>query len=179
MRIDVALNTAYPSLRGLETYLGPKAVLSRGLHGLRLHGLRVALIGVDADAVRLLPELARQAGTLKVFQHTPPWVLPAAAGGRGRETVAPEWSALKTRLAQWRARRHLYRQVQEPWLRRQLLPGHAPGAGRPVSFSNEFYPALLQPHCQLITWPIDRLCEDGIRTCDGLVHEVDHVILAG
>lgn len=179
MKADVVVNAAYPALRGLDAYPGPKVVLSRGLDGVALRGLRVALIGVDAHAVRLLPELARQARTLKLFQHTPHWVLPADSGGRGSHALPVGWGALKTRLAEWRARRHLHRQVQEPWLRRQLLPQYPLGTDRGVSFSNDFYPALLQPHCELVTWPIDRLCEDGIRTCDGLVHEVDCVIVAG
>ncbi len=179
MKADVVVNAAYPSLRGLEAYPGPKVVLSRGLDGVALRGLRVAVIGVDARVVRWLPELARQAATLRLFQHTPHWVLPAAAGAPGSHAAPSGWGGLRTRLAQWRARRHLHRQVPEPWLRRQLLPQYRLGADRGVSFSNDFYPALLQRHCELVTWPIDRLCEDGIRTCDGLVHEVDCVILAG
>jgi cation diffusion facilitator CzcD-associated flavoprotein CzcO len=179
MRADEMVNAAYPALRGLEAYLGPKVLLSRGLDGVALRGLRVAVIGVDAHVVRLLPSLVRQAAVLRVFQHTPQWVLPAAAGARGSHGRPIGRGPLRLRLAQWRAKRHLHRQVREPWLRRQLLPqdGMSPDAG--VSFSNEFYPALQQPHCELVTWPIDRLCEDGIRTCDGLVHQVDCVIVAG
>lgn len=179
MKADVRERAAYPALRGLETYPGSTVALARGLDGVALRGLRVALIGIDASTVRLLPELVRQAGALKVFQHTPHWVLPAASGAGGRHVVPSGWGPLRLGLAQWRARRHLHRQVREPWLRRQLLPQYRMGPDAGVSFSNEFYPALLQPHCELVTWPIDRLCEDGIRTCDGLVHEVDCVILAG
>ncbi|RZL09132.1 MAG: hypothetical protein EOP40_10905 [Rubrivivax sp.] len=179
MKAAAVVNAAYPSLRGLEAYAGLKLVLAHGLDGMALRGLRVALIGIDAQAVRLLPELARQAAVLKVFQHTPQWVLPGELGPQGDALKPAAWGPLKARVAQWRARRHLHRQVREPWLRRQLLPQYRLGTGRTVSFSNEFYPALLQPHCELVTWPIDRLCEDGIRTCDGLVHQVDCVIVAG
>ena len=67
MKADVVVNAAYPALRGLEAYTGPKVVLSRGLDGVMLRGLRVAVIGVDAHVVRLLPALARQAATLRLF----------------------------------------------------------------------------------------------------------------
>lgn len=179
MRADLPTSRAYPGLRGLESYAGPTMRLSRARDEIDVTGLRVAVIGVDATTVRCLPELARQARTLKLFQHTPQWVLPAAKGQGGIHVSSVNGGALRRRLAQWHARRHLHRQVEDPWLRRQLQPQHPVGADQPVSFSDAFYPALMQPHCELVTWPIDRLCEDGIRTCDGLVHEVDCVIVAG
>ena len=44
--------------------------------------------------------------------------------------------------------------------------------------SNDYYPALQQPNCKLITWPIATLCENGIRTAEGIEHQFDCIVFA-
>ncbi|MGV0802922.1 NAD(P)/FAD-dependent oxidoreductase, partial [Mycolicibacterium elephantis] len=41
-----------------------------------LTGKRVAIIGTGATAVQLIPELAKKAADLTVYQRTPIWVVP-------------------------------------------------------------------------------------------------------
>jgi cation diffusion facilitator CzcD-associated flavoprotein CzcO len=44
--------------------------------------------------------------------------------------------------------------------------------------SSDYYPALQQDNCKLITWPIATLSEQGIRTSDGVEHGVDAIVFA-
>ena len=43
---------------------------------LDLAGKNVAVIGTGASGVQLVPELAKTAGHVTVFQRTPPWMVP-------------------------------------------------------------------------------------------------------
>jgi cation diffusion facilitator CzcD-associated flavoprotein CzcO len=68
-------------------------------------------------------------------------------------------------------------QVKDPWLRRQLTPRHRIGCKR-MLISNDYYRALQQDNCKLITWPIATISEAGIRTADGIEHHVDAIVFA-
>src|SRR5699024_8186933 len=47
-----------------------------------------------------------------------------------------------------------------------------------VLVSNDYYPALQKDNAELITWPIARLAPNGIRTADGIEHQVDCIVFA-
>jgi cation diffusion facilitator CzcD-associated flavoprotein CzcO len=87
------------------------------------------------------------------------------------------WNTPATRLAEAAARAHLKRQVKDRWLRRQLTPDFTIGCKR-VLISNDYYPALQAPNAKLITWPIATLSEKGIRTVEGVEHQVDCIVFA-
>ena len=44
--------------------------------------------------------------------------------------------------------------------------------------TNDYYPALQQPNCKLITWPIVKLTEAGIRSVEGIEHQFDCIVFA-
>jgi cation diffusion facilitator CzcD-associated flavoprotein CzcO len=72
-----------PAVPGLERFAG------RVFHSARwddrpLDGLRVGVVGTGASAVQLLPEVARRAAAVAVFQRSAAWVLP-----RGDRAFAP------------------------------------------------------------------------------------------
>lgn len=66
-----------PEIEGMETFSGPAFHSAEWRHDVDLKGKRVAVIGTGASAYQFVPEIAPQVGTLKVFQRTPPWGLPA------------------------------------------------------------------------------------------------------
>jgi cation diffusion facilitator CzcD-associated flavoprotein CzcO len=116
---------------------------------------------------------------VKVFQQSATWVLPrtevpAPAVARAALALVP--AKRRQALVRRVATHHLKRQVRDPWLRRQLTP--ARWAPSTPLVSSDFYPALQQPHCKLITWPIATLSADGVRTSDGVEHRVDFIVLA-
>ena len=151
--------------------------------GYEFSGKRVAVIGGGSDVVLIVPDLVQRVATLKVFQTEPVWVLPAAKRpsmlGPRDAHLRPAGGLLLNPILAWRARKHLEKQVKDTWLRRQLWPQQRLSRGRYIVRSSEFYPALLRDNCELVSWPIDRLCEEGVRTCDGLIHRFDCLFVLG
>ena len=67
-----------PSIAGRETFLGKSWHSAQWDHSVPLEKLRVGVIGTGASAYQIVPEIAEQVGELKVFQRTPPWMLPTS-----------------------------------------------------------------------------------------------------
>ena len=67
---------AVPRLPGLDEFAGYSFHSARWDHDYDLSGKRVAVIGTGASAVQFVPEVAKQAGRLHVFQRTGNWFLP-------------------------------------------------------------------------------------------------------
>jgi len=82
-----------------------------------------------------------------------------------------------TRVVERISAAFLKQQVSDPWLRRQLTPDFRIGCKR-VLMSSEYYPALQKPNCKLITWPIATISPKGIRTAEGVEHQVDCIVFA-
>ncbi|MCB9659555.1 MAG: NAD(P)/FAD-dependent oxidoreductase [Sandaracinaceae bacterium] len=197
------VDPGYPAIEGLERFAGHRIHSARWDHGYDFAGKRVAVIGTGASAVQIIPELVKRAEHVKVFQRTPGWVLPRAnyrvpervkalfrrrpsaqqavrdALFWGHESMALSiiWTSPLTHVTERVARQHLQRQVKDPWLRRQLTPNYRIGCKR-VLLSNDYYPALQRPNCKLVTWPIVSLSERGVRTAEGIEHQVDCVVFA-
>jgi 4-hydroxyacetophenone monooxygenase len=67
----------YPTeIEGFGTFRGPAFHSARWRHDLDLSGKRIAVIGTGASAIQFIPEIARQAAAVTVFQRTPPWLAP-------------------------------------------------------------------------------------------------------
>jgi cation diffusion facilitator CzcD-associated flavoprotein CzcO len=196
-------NPARPEIPGLENFAGRIFHSARWEQDWVAADRRIAVIGTGASAIQIVPELAASAAKLHVFQRTPPWILPrhdAALGPNLRSLLAgyPDLHRLyrasiywryesralgftvhKSLLApgRWMALRHLRRQVRDPALRRRLTPDYAIGCKR-VLLSDDYYPALQRGNVELVTTPIERVTEDGIRVGDGIEYRVDTIVLA-
>lgn len=196
-------NVSWPDIRGLDSYTGHKIHSARWDHGYDMAGKRVAVIGTGASAVQIIPELVKQAAKVKVFQRTPGWVLPrpnfphpgwarqlfrhiplteqlarqAWFWGHEAAAVGMVWNTPATDAIQLVAKAHLRRQIRDPWKRRQLTPDFRAGCKR-MLMTNDYYPALEKDNCKLITWPIATISPNGIRTADGIEHEVDCIVFA-
>lgn len=196
-------NASFPKIPGIETYKGKKIHSAQWDHQYDLTGKRVAVIGTGASAIQIIPELVKKVDKLKVFQRTPAWVMPrldfkrpewtkklfAAVPGTQMLTreglfwaheamaLALIWDSPMRRLAQRLSYQMLKLQVKDTWMRRQLKPDFKIGCKR-VLVSNEYYPALQAPNAELITWPIAGICETGIKSSDGLIHQVDAIVFA-
>jgi 4-hydroxyacetophenone monooxygenase len=66
----------YPDIGGRDDFTGPSFHSARWDHGVDLRGKRVAVIGTGASAFQFVPEIARTAGSLVIFQRTAPWLGP-------------------------------------------------------------------------------------------------------
>ncbi|MEU1431773.1 NAD(P)/FAD-dependent oxidoreductase [Nocardia sp. NPDC005746] len=196
-------NAGFPDIAGIDDYEGHKIHSARWDHDYDFTGKKVAVVGTGASAVQIIPELVKQAASVKVFQRTPGWVLPRVnrrtngltkqvyrqlpvtqslareAWFWGHESVAlgVVWNTPLTRVVESVALMHLRSQVRDPWLRRQLTPDFRAGCKR-LLMSSEYYPALQADNCKLITWPIAGLSPHGIRTAEGIEHRFDCIVFA-
>ena len=66
----------YPDVPGVGDFKGPSFHSARWRHDVDLAGKRVAVIGTGASAFQFVPEVAKVASHLTVFQRTPPWLAP-------------------------------------------------------------------------------------------------------
>ncbi len=196
-------NCSFPAITGIEDFKGHKIHSARWDHDYDFADKKVAVIGTGASGIQIIPELVKQAKHVKVFQRTPGWVMPRpdfatpqwnkklfeklpASQQAMRNllywthesmALAVIWKSPLTRVAERVARLHLRRQVKDRWLRRQLTPDFTIGCKR-VLVSNDYYPALQKDNAKLITWPIARISEKGIRTVEGIEHQVDCIVFA-
>ena len=67
---------ALPDIEGLASFTGPCFHSARWEHEHDLKGRRVAVIGTGASAAQIIPEVAKSAQEVYVFQRTPQWILP-------------------------------------------------------------------------------------------------------
>src|SRR6266516_439487 len=67
---------ALPDIAGRGDFTGPSWHSARWDHGAGLAGQRVAVVGTGASAIQFVPEIAKTAAHVDVYQRTPPYVLP-------------------------------------------------------------------------------------------------------
>jgi cation diffusion facilitator CzcD-associated flavoprotein CzcO len=168
-----------------------------------LAGRRVAVIGSAASAVQTVPELAKVARHVSVFQRTPNYIAPrkdAAYGEAERQrfrrfpwlmrlhrwiiflrlelTLFPivrnGW--FRRRLARM-VRGNIGKSVADPELRRRLEPAYELGCKR-ILISDDYYDALQRPNVDLVTDGIRRIEPDGVRDATGRLHAADVLIYA-
>jgi cation diffusion facilitator CzcD-associated flavoprotein CzcO len=191
----------FGGIDGLNNFKGSLFHSARWRHDVPLDGKRVACIGVGPSAAQFIPEVAKQAGQLTVFQRSPNYVVPRLdrpytadeqrvframpyQRDASRQAIYAEHESwhqamrLNTPLADAftaMARAQLESQVSDPVLREKLWPDYPIGCKR-IMVSDDFYPALVRPNVTLETHRITGLEATGVRTDDGTLHEVDVVI---
>jgi cation diffusion facilitator CzcD-associated flavoprotein CzcO len=196
-------DSSFPAMTGIDNFEGKKILSSKWDHDYDMTGKNVAVIGTGASAIQIIPELVKTAASVKVFQRTPGWVMPrldvatpklaqklfatvpatqqaartALYFGHEAAATGLVWNTPVTSLIQRIGIAHLHHQVKDPWLRRQLTPDFRAGCKR-MLMSSDYYPALQQPNCKLITWPIATISPNGIRTSDAIEHDVDCIVFA-
>jgi len=191
---------AWPAIPGLSDYQGHLFHSARWEHDHDMRERRVGVIGSAASAVQFVPEIAPNTRHLTVFQRTANWVLPkhddpydedALAYYRAnrdavlasREKILRDLEGFvlfdePERLAKFEALglRNL-EQVRDPVTRAKLKPTHPYGCKRPLN-SNKWFPTFNRDNVALVTEPIERITARGIRTADGMEHELDTIIAA-
>ncbi|MCS5723642.1 NAD(P)/FAD-dependent oxidoreductase [Herbiconiux sp. CPCC 203407] len=192
-----------PHLPGRESFVGPVMHSSAWVPGLDLAGARVAVVGTGASAVQLVPQLARVAAEVTVFQRTAPWVVPRAdapipepareAFARDPESMHAHRESLfhefeaghAARVAEGAEREalrqvaldHLAAQVPDPALRTSLTPDYEIGCKR-VLLSDDWYPALASGAVTLEPSAIVALEGNRAVAASGARHEVDALVFA-
>ncbi len=193
-----------PEIEGREKFKGPSFHSARWDHGVDLKGKRVGIVGSAASAVQIIPEVAKVAGHLTVFQRTPNWVIPRLdrpitdeekalmmtaphLAGMGRELAFLNADTLFWQVFSWTkegrdaytrvALNHMAEQVPDESLRRKLTPDYPIGCAR-ILIADDFYPALMRPNVSLVTEGIAQITPTGIDTRDGKSHPFDVIVYA-
>lgn len=193
-----------PEIEGRDSFAGPAFHSARWDHSVKLDGKRIGIIGSAASAVQIIPELAKIAKQLTVFQRTPNWVVPRLdrpiteeekrlamtaphVAMMSRELIYQNADHLFWQAFSWTkegrdaytrvALNHLAEQVPDPALRKKLTPDYPIGCKR-ILFADDYYPALMQPNVSLVTEKIARVTPKGIETKDGAKHDFDVIVFA-
>ena len=194
-----------PNIKGLDRFAGPVFHSAQWRHDVELNGKRVASIGTGGSAIQYVPEVAKKAAHLTVFQRSAAWVLPRNERAyTGFEKACfkymPGWRRLYRswlywlnesrilpfrhpffiRSFQWLALWNLRRSVKDRTLRKKLTPDYTIGCKR-ILISNQYYAAFNRPNVHLETDGIVEVREHGVVTRDATgveqEHEVDALIL--
>ena len=194
---------AIPALPGLASFGGPVFHSAQWRHDVVLKDKRVAVIGTGASAIQFVPEIAREAAQLTVFQRTPSWILPRAdrattdrerrrfarwpwlmAAHRALIYAAHDSRAVGFTRLRWLmdivgglpARRLLKKQVPDAALRDRLTPRHPIGCKR-ILVSNDWLPTFSRPNVELVTDAIETVTPAGVRVAGGREIEADAIVL--
>ncbi|MEU6538200.1 NAD(P)/FAD-dependent oxidoreductase [Streptomyces sp. NPDC047000] len=190
-----------PDIPGLGTFPGKVFHSARWDHGYDLRGKRVAVVGTGASAIQIVPAIQSEVARLTLFQRTPPWVLPRVdrpvtgaerwlhrqlpVTARARRAVLwgirelqvqaftrhPDELGLVERLAL----RNMTRAVKDPALRARLTPDYRIGCKR-ILLSNAYYPALVQPHVDVVASGLAQVRGPVAVGADGSEAEVDAIV---
>ena len=158
------------------------------------------MLGTGASAIQFVPEIAKTAAHVDVFQRNAPYILP-----KSDRPYRPGELALYDRLpvlrkadrlriflygelltsgfvlspklqaapmALWRRQ---LRAISDPELRAKCVPDYRLGCKR-VLFSDDWYPTLTRPNVELVTDPIERIAPGGVVTAGGGTRPADVLI---
>lgn len=201
----VLVTPQYPDLPGLASFGGPAFHSARWNHDVPLDGQRVGVIGTGSTAVQIVSAIVDRVAQLSLFQRTAQWIFPQPnprysdeerARFRADPAIMQNMHARyaqsfvenfsnavidreSLRMAQVEAicREHLEQSVADPDLRARLTPDYRAACKRLI-MSADFYQSIQRPNAELVTAGIDRVEARGVRTRDGVLHELDVLVLA-
>jgi cation diffusion facilitator CzcD-associated flavoprotein CzcO len=191
----------YPDVPGIEDFQGGSFHATRWNHDVELEGKRVVIVGSAASAVQIVPEVAKVAGHLTVLQRTANWIMP-----RGRKPYSerkrawfrrvPALMRLTQRFQRFlmsfvhdaatlghkrmddfekRVKGFIDKTIPDPELRRALTPDSRYACKRGL-VSDDFYPALMLDHVELVPEGLMAVRPTGITTEGGREIDADVII---
>ncbi|UPJ48322.1 NAD(P)/FAD-dependent oxidoreductase [Bradyrhizobium sp. 200] len=194
----------YPDIVGLKDFKSVAFHSSRWDHSVSLNGKRMGIIGTGSTAVQILPAIVDEVTKVSLFQRTAQWILPQPNTPISEEERSKFRAEPQLLQAQYDGVAHVinnvygnalvgenadfYEQVaqrcrdnlatvRDPDLRARLTPDYKAGCKRLI-VSDLFYPAIQRDNAELVTTAIDRIEAGGIRTSDGVLHELDVLVFA-
>ncbi len=191
-----------PRLAGVDAFEGEAFHSARWNEDAAIEGRDVAIVGSGASAIQIIPELAKKARKLTVFQRSPSYVV---RRGDRRYRSFEKWIFQNVPFALWLYRALIYWSlelrfvalfpgtlanevfrfmalsyldtVEDLELKKKLTPDYAPGCKR-ILISDEFYEAVSRPNVVLVTSGIEHLGAREIVSRDGEAHPADVLVYA-
>ncbi|WP_328350650.1 NAD(P)/FAD-dependent oxidoreductase [Mycobacterium sp. NBC_00419] len=196
-----------PEIPGIENFEGKVIHTADWDNSFDPAGHKIGIIGTGATAVQVIPELAKDAADLTVYQRTAIYVVPkvdikfSARAKRLFARVPLTQRAIRTvtdslyeslvyvgvlRQRHFRratiaaadlAKMWRFATIRDKELRDKLTPDYDFGCKRPT-FSNKYYRTFTKPNVHLQTSGIDHVEADGIVANDGTKAAIDTLVLA-
>lgn len=198
----------WPEIPGQNEFDGQIMHAAAWDHNVSLQGKRVGVVGSAASAVQIIPEIAKQADELTVFQRSPNWVIPrrdvavsaeesalvmsnpeiaAKLGAMNRQLIYENADYFFWQVFEWTdVARQAYTKIATTHLHAQIvdpelrakLTPDYPIGCRRILISDDYFPALEQKNVTLQTAPIDSITPTAIVTSDGCDHPLDIIVYA-
>ncbi len=190
-----------PAIPGADSFPGPSFHSAEWDHDIDMTGASVAVVGTGASAIQFVPEIAKTAKQVTVFQRSAPYVLPRPDG-----PIAPWVRRLYRRvplLARIRRglifaffefrhrvfrgeklmvayamnmwRKSLHGAISDPAEREKLTPDYQIGCKRILS-SNDWYPTLTRDNVHVIPSGVASIDGDKILATDGSETQADILV---
>lgn len=191
-----------PQLPGVDAFRGEAFHSARWSEAAEIEGRHVAIVGAGASAIQIVPELAKRARKLTVFQRSPSYVI--RRGDRPYRDwerwvfrnvpfalflyraaiylsleirfLALRRDSLANELFRFMALSYLDT-VEDPELKKKLTPDYPPGCKR-ILISDDYYEAIARPNVEVVTSPIARVGEREIVSADGASHAAEVLVYA-
>lgn len=192
-------------LPGLDSFAGACFHSAQWDHDVPLDGKRVGVVGTGSTAIQITSALVDRVAKYSLFQRTAQWVMPGENPAYSPEeqkafasdpaklsalrkelnhvmidtisnaVIDAESAAMKEIEAACLA--NLEDNVKDPELREKLRPTYRAACKRLI-FSPDFYEKVQHPNAEVVTSGIERVEPGGVRTQDGVLHELDVLVLA-
>ncbi|GAA6159555.1 NAD(P)/FAD-dependent oxidoreductase [Ruegeria sp. HU-ET01832] len=190
-----------PDIPGADSFTGPSFHSAQWNHDVSLSGKRIAVIGTGASAVQFVPEIAKMAGHVTIYQRSAPYVLPRPDGPIApwvrrlyqRVPILPklrrkliymvfeyrhrvfrgEKGAVNFAMKMWRSA--MEKAISDPDERAKLTPNYQIGCKRILS-SNDWYPTLARSNVSVVPQGVTSIEGDQITAADGSQSQADILI---
>lgn len=193
-----------PNIDGLDKFEGIKFHTAQWNHKVDLADKKIGIIGTGSTAAQVIPEIAKKAAKLTVFQRTPNWFLPFGnkdfsekfraklrhnpnSVRRLRAVYIWLFTHILTKAVTGHpvqnfffrniSKAYHYFGIKDSELRKKLTPDFEVGCKR-VVINTTFFPAMQRDNVELITDGISEITPLGVKTKDGREHEFDVLILS-
>jgi cation diffusion facilitator CzcD-associated flavoprotein CzcO len=195
-----------PVIKGMDEFEGAMFHTARWDHSVELEGKRVGVIGMGSTGVQIISDLSQRGINVSHFVRNPQWIMPVENGHFSEDQRAAfradprvmhdamDFEGYRASVEQYTqaltdpesdgaqligqaCRDNLAQSIADAELREQLQPDHEPLCKRLI-FSPDYYRAIQRDCAQLVRADIECIEAKGIRTKDGVLHELDVIALA-
>ena len=199
----VLADAKMPDIPGLNDFSGTAFHSACWDHDTSLQGKRVGIVGSGASAIQIVPEVAKEAEQLVVFQRSAPYIVPrpdraySEMEKRSFARLPESMAALRSDIfwtgeymfaqrravpgfvaqARTMALDHLADQVPDPELRLKLTPDYEIGCKR-VLIANDYYPTFSKDNVTLETSALENVSGGKAIAVSGKEYELDVLIFA-
>jgi len=191
-----------PDFKGKDSFSGPNFHSAKWDHSVPLEDKTVGVIGNAASGAQFIPEIAKTAKKVIVFQRSANWMLPKQdraykewekklvkrfpfllkmyrskiwLSGGALFLLMKNGNNLLRKSFQKQAINYIKEHIKDPEVVKHLTPDYPMGAKR-ILFSDTYYPALARPNVQLVPGGVQEITATGVVAGGGSTHDVDVLV---